>query len=627
MAESMRAAERERASTFDRQTLETLKVRQRQQQEAAGSSKVFHAFQFTNRVQASGISFVHVTVDDAGRDYKAIHYDHGNGMAVADIDGDGLTDLYFTTQLGTNHLYKNLGGGRFANITGEGGVGLANQLSVAASFADVDNDGDPDLFVTTVRFGNHLFENQGQGRFRDVTQPSGLSYSGHSSGAVFFDFDRDGLLDLFLANVGRYTSDQRGRGGYYIGTTNGFVGHLDPAMTEYSILYRNAGAGKFKDVSQETGLRDGSWSGDATAADLNQDGFPDLYVLNMQGDDHYYENQGGKRFVDRTAALFPKTPWGTMGVKCFDANRDGWLDLLLTDMHSDMTPGQNKQTGLERMDLEKAKSEAFCMAQFSDAFLQGASNNIFGNAFFLNQGQGQGRFTELSGPMGLETYWPWGLSVGDVNADGYDDVFVTAGMGYPYRYAINSLLLNENGKRFIDSEFLVGIEPRQGEIFSRKWFVLDCAGEDKLNPQCKGRTGLVTVGGTLSSRSSAMIDLDNDGDLDIVTADFNDRPQVLMSDLSAKKSMHFLKVKLVGAKSNRDGLGALVKVTAGGATSTQPYDGKSGYLSQSSIPLYFGLGETPSVERVEVLWPSGTKQVITENIPSNQVLTVKEAGL
>ena len=123
-------------------------------------------------------------------------------------------------------------------MTERAGVALDDQISVAAAFADMDNDGAPDLFVTTVRHGNHLFKNLGDGRFQDITKEANLDYAGHSSGAVFFDFDNDGLVDLFVANVGVYTTDQKGRGGYYIAMTDAFYGHMHPERTEFSILYK-----------------------------------------------------------------------------------------------------------------------------------------------------------------------------------------------------------------------------------------------------------------------------------------------------------------------------------------------------------------------------------------------------
>ena len=172
------------------------------------------------------------------------------------MDLDGLTDLYFVNQLGPNELWRNLGGGRFENITQLAGVALADRVNVSASFADIDNDGDPDLYVTTVRTGNALFENLGKGRFKEITQSAGLTYSGHSSGAVFFDYNRDGLLDLFLTNVGHYTIDQKGRGGYFVGMSDGFTGHLHGDRSEPCILYENLGKNRFVDVTEKVGLRD-----------------------------------------------------------------------------------------------------------------------------------------------------------------------------------------------------------------------------------------------------------------------------------------------------------------------------------------------------------------------------------
>ena len=157
-------------------------------------------------------------------------------MCAADVDGDGLPDLYFVTQLGTNELWKNVGNGRFVDVTARAGLALPDEIGVGCAFADIDNDGDPDLFVTTVRHGNRLFENLGNGTFRDITVQAGVGYVGHSSGAVFFDYDGDGLLDLFLTNVGVYTGNARGRGGYYVALSDAFLGHLHPERAEASIL-------------------------------------------------------------------------------------------------------------------------------------------------------------------------------------------------------------------------------------------------------------------------------------------------------------------------------------------------------------------------------------------------------
>jgi enediyne biosynthesis protein E4 len=608
--------------TFD--ILAELHRRGEQQRELLKSSSAFTGFKLTDRIQESGITFEHVVVDDAGRDWVAGHYDHGNGVAVADVDGDGKLDLYFVTQLGSNRLYRNLGGGKFEDITETAGVGLADRIGVTASFGDIDNDGDPDLFVTTVRMGNALFENLGGGRFKDITAEAGVQYVGHSSGIVFFDFNRDGLLDVFVANVGTYTwPDKRGRGGFFLTVDDAFLGHMHPDRTERSILYQNLGNKKFRDVSAEVNLVDTSWSGDATIGDVNDDGWPDLYVVNMQGDDHLYVNLGGKRFEERSAQYFPRTPWGAMCAKFFDVNQDGLLDLYITDMHSDMT---DKQTADGKEDIglkfEKAKSEKYCTVEWSEEILQGSSNNVFGNALYL--GRAQPPFSEVSDPFNVETFWPWGFSAGDLNADGFEDIFVTAGMGHPFRYGLNSLLLNDGGKRFVDAEFALGVEPRPNGRIEKDYFTLDCSGADRNHELCQGRSGPLTLVGSISTRSSAFVDLDDDGDLDLVTNEFHDRPQLLMSDLTERRKISYLKVKLTGRTSNRDATGALVKVHAGGRVFTQLNDGKTGYLTQSVVPLYFGLGEAAKAERVEIRWPNGRQQTVTDGIPANGLLNVTE---
>ncbi|PYO99014.1 MAG: hypothetical protein DMD60_02635, partial [Gemmatimonadetes bacterium] len=505
--------------------------RGRQEAELAARSPVLHDFRFTDRRQASGITFENRVVDDAGRNYKLAHYDHGSGVCSADVDGDGLPDLYFVTQLGSNELWKNLGGGRFVNVTAAAGLEWPDAIAVGCAFADIDNDGDPDLFVTTVRHGNRLFENLGNGTFRDITAQAGVGYVGHSSGAVFFDYDGDGLLDLLVTNVGVFTSNARGRGGYYVALNDAFLGHLHPERAEASILYHNLGGNRFKDVSREVGLVDLSWSGDATAIDVNDDGFPDLYVLDMQGGDHLWLNEGGKRFRDATAQYFPKTPWGSMGAKVFDFDGDGRLDLFVTSMHPDMwvdiPPGDWAAEG--------RKADTATVA--GGMIPEGKGRFLFGNELFANRGGG--RFEEVSDSVGVETYWPWGPSVDDLNADGWDDIFIAAGMNFPYRYGINSVLLNEGGRRFLPSEFVVGVEPRPNGATQQVWFTLDCHGADRDHPLCGpcahpdsmggacrvDAAGRLTMMGSLGTRAGVTLDLNGDGDLDIVTNEFNAGPQ------------------------------------------------------------------------------------------------------
>lgn len=604
---------------------------ERAQQEAdlAARSSTVHDFRFADRLEASGVTFENRIVDDAGKFYKKVHYDHGTGLCAADVDGDSLPDLYFATQLGSNELWKNLGGGRFANITDAAGLRMPDAIAVACAFADMNNDGLPDLFITTVRHGNRLFQNIGGGTFHDITAQAGVGYVGHSSGAVFFDYDGDGLLDLFVTNVGVYTGDAIEPGGYYVGLPDAFHGHTHPERAEASILYHNLGGNRFQDVTREVGLRDLSWSGDATVIDVNDDGFPDLYILNMQGENHLWLNEGGNHFRDATREYFPKTPWGAMGVKVLDFDGDGRLDLFITDMHSDMwvaiPPGD---WAAERQKADSTPAPA-------DFFPTGKSRFIFGNALFANRGGG--RFAEVSDSVGVETYWPWGPSVDDLNADGWDDLFIAAGMNFPHRYGTNSVLLNEGGQRFLPSEFLLGVEPHR--TTQQVWFTLDCAGADRgqfFCTACRERgatefgcrydaTGRLTMMAATGTRSAILLDLDRDGDLDIVTNEFNARPQVLISDLAQRHHIHSLNVRLHGTRSNREGLGAQVTlVLPDGRRILKVLDGKSGYLSESDLPLYFGLGDSDHAASLEVRWPSGRRRTVAGPIQAGGTIDVLE---
>jgi len=606
---------------------EWLQIAAQRQVEALKETDVSRDFTFTNRVADSGITFDPQIVDDQRWRLLVNHYDHGNGICVADVNSDKHLDVFLVSQTGHNELYFGNGDGTFRNVTEGSGLAFPGRICVTASFADLDNDGDPDACLTCIRRPNLLLENDGHGHFTDVTEHSGMSFVGHSSAPVFFDYDRDGLLDLFLCNVGRFTTEEHAdltidttsslrrdekAPSYYVGRKDAFAGHLRPNDTERSVLFRNSGQLTFEDVSEQTGLRSDAWSGDATPIDANNDGWPDLFVLNMQGHDEYFENQQGKRFVRKTDETFAATSWGAMGAKSFDFDGNGLLDLFVTDMHSDMSQDVSFEHEREKSDM-----------QWPPSFLGSTTGNIFGNAFFLQQTPGQ--FEEVSDEIAAENYWPWGLSAGDLNADGFIDAFLSSSMCFPYRYGINSVLLNDRGRTFQHCEFALNVEPRANTARMKPWFDVSCIDGDEQHPMCAGREGTVRVWSCLGTRSSAIFDIDEDGDLDIVTNEFNSRPQVLVSNLAQRQpELSYLKIALTGLQSNRDGLGARVTVVTDDRQLVQVHDGKSGYLSQGTAPLYFGLGKADHADEIKVEWPTGETQTIRGPIESRTLLRILE---
>ncbi len=550
----------------------------------------------------SGIDFKQSIADGSGDYPFGVHFAHGSGVAAADIDQDGLIDLYFVNQMGSNRMYKNLGNGAFRDATAESGTGTSGMtytsgVGVGAAFADYDNDGDEDLFVLRTARGTMLFENDGHGVFTDVARERGVRYEGNPGAAVFFDYDRDGWLDLLLVNVGDFDAPEKGGV-----KPTGFHHHtLTPG--EPAILWRNNGGKSFTDVTKQTGIVLNNWNGAAAITDLNSDGFPDVYATSLGGDDRLLLNIEGKRFEDATNVYFPKTVWGSFGAKFFDYDNDSRFDLYVTDMHSDMVSSLAR----EHKD-EKLRYEWIVRENLEDALKFGYDPNrwINGNGFFRNRGDGS--FKEISGEIGAETYWPWGISVGDVDADGFEDVFLASGMGNQDPYQENVLLKNESGRRFIHKEQEYGIEPRRNGNVIAEFLA----------------SGGRTLSGTRSSRSAVIFDMDGDGDLDIVTNEWNDAPLVLRNDLAQRKYVSHIKIALQGTRSNRDGLGSVVSVEdSRGGTQYRYLDGNSGYFGFSQLPLYFGFPDGAAPRAIAIRWPSGATQTVIPP-PGATSLTIVE---
>ncbi len=493
----------------------------------------------------------------------------GGGAAFLDAEGDGDLDIYLLSgstfgrpdPQAHNRLYRNDGPRPFVDVTARSGLGDTS-WSMGAAVADFDNDGDADVYVTNYG-ANRLFENDGTGRFSDVTAAAGVGDTLWGTGAAWGDYDRDGDLDLYAANFVRFRKDLRPRAMEYCqwkGVEVFYGPEAYPGAPD--VLYRNEGGGAFRDVSRESGVTVATpYKGfQPVFADLDDDGWPDIYVADDTTPNLFYRNQGDGTFRDvslRSGASHNVNGdvQAGMGVGLGDYDGDGDLDLFVT--------------------------------HFSDDY----------NTLYRNEGGGY--FADLSfraGVGGASMPWVgWGTAFADLDNDADLDLFVANGHVYPV----------------VDDHDLGTSYAQPNLVFANQGQGLFEDASSRAGPGLRVRK---------VSRGAAFGDYDDDGDVDILVLNADDAPTLLRNDGAGG---HWLGVRLRGRTSNRDGIGARIRVTAGGRTQMREVRAGASFLSSNDLRAHFGLGATTSVDRLAVSWPSGSVQVL-EDLPVDRYLLIDE---
>ncbi len=508
---------------------------------------------FTDVTDQAGIRAEHRFGDDR---LTNIVEGTGAGAMFFDYDGDGWLDIYLLNGCWlsdvnhnrgrryrgklTNHLYHNNRDGTFTDVTVRAGVG-DKSYGAGCSAADFDKDGDLDLYV--LNYGENVFyRNEGNGTFIDISKESGLDNPRWSLSAPWFDYDNDGDLDVYVVNYLKYDAGKFKT--YY--AAQGYPGPLSYSG-QPDTLYRNNGNGTFTDVTEAAGLYNSDGRGmSATVADLNNDGLLDLYVANDAMGNYYYKNTGKGTFVEDgliTGLAFGEGGQNvsSMGPATGDVNRDGWVDIYVPDMGY----------GCLLMNRED---------YFEDRTARSKLARICGQ------------------------YTGWGGILFDYDCDGYLDIFVANGNAHHLYTQEDVLLRNDGSGSFVD------VALQSGDYFKQKY-----------------------VG-----RGAASGDYDNDGDLDLLIVNMNDSPKLLRNDGGNRNNWLTIEAKLAGGKS--DAIGARITVKTGKLTQIRDLIPVTGYLSQSEPRMHFGLDGTDHAQ-VEIRWPDGRITQL-KDIPANQIRKV-----
>lgn len=539
---------------------------------------------------------------------NAIDYDYlynGAGIAIGDIDNDGLQDIFFGGNMVSSKLYLNKGNLQFEDITKKAGV-ATDRWVTGVSMADVNSDGYTDIYVCvagpnkSAEKPNMLFINNGNGTFAESANAYGLADTGYSTQAAFFDYDRDGDLDLYLLtnaleNFPRNNARPKKVNGQGLSTDR---------------LYRNNGNNTFTNVSREAGILIEGYGLGVGIADINNDGWPDIYASNdFITNDILYISNGDGTFTDRSKQYLKHQSWNAMGTDIADFNNDGLLDIVTVDM----LPPDNQR--------EKTMIAAANYDRYERNLSLDYQPQYIRNSLQLNNGNGT--FSEVGQLAGIyRTDWSWAPLFADYDNDGYKDLLITNG----YRKDVTNL------------DFII-YKRQEGQFGDDAHQSKTMAKLIKELPGVKVHNYIYQNTGNLSftdkseewgldapsyTNGAAFADLDNDGDLDLVMNNIDEAAFIYRNDANTLPDRHHLRIKLEGDAKNKAGLGAKLTLRYGGHQLYHDHSVYRGYKSTVENVVHFGLGKVTQVDTLEVVWPDGRQQII-QNVKADQVLTVRYA--